>query len=156
MAAFAGESQANRKYLAYAKQAEREGKVNAARMFRAAAEAETVHALKELQRAGKIGTTAENLADAIAGENYENTDMYPGFADAAEADGDAAAARMFRQIAEVEGIHESLFADMLEKLETDSGELHFFVCPVCGNVELERPEACRVCGVPGEKFTEAG
>jgi len=154
MAAFAGESQANRKYLAFAKQAEKEGKLNAARMFRAAAEAETIHAHKELALAGKIGTTAENLAAAIEGETYEKTTMYPDFADVAETEGKTAIAKLFRSIAVVEGIHADLFTEMLDKLETDSGELVFYVCPVCGNVEIERPDACRVCNVPGDKFIE--
>jgi rubrerythrin len=81
MAAFAGESQANRKYTAYAKKAEAEGKMNAAKLFRAAADAETIHALKEFEVAGKTGTTADNLKDSVAGETYEYKDMYPGFVD---------------------------------------------------------------------------
>lgn len=155
MAAFAGESQANRKYLAYAKKAEKEGKLNAARLFRAVAEAEAIHALKELERAGQVGTTAENLAAAIAGENYENVTMYPDFAAEADADGQAPVAKLFRMIAEVEGVHEALFTKALAALEDDSEELTFFVCPFCGYVELGRPDKCPVCGAPGEKFIEA-
>ncbi len=154
MEAFAGESQANRRYLAYAKKADKEGKLNAARLFRAVAEAETIHAHKWLEKARKIGTTAENLADAITGEAEENTEMYPDFAKVAEADGESAVARLFTMVAEVEGIHAKLFADCLAKLESDDAELHFFVCPFCGNVELERPDKCHVCGVPGDKFVE--
>lgn len=154
MEAFAGESQANRTYLAYAKQAEKEGHHNAARLFRAVAEAETIHAHKWLERAGKVGTTAENLAAAVAGETYEHRTMYPDFAEVADAEGDSRVARLFRMIGEVEGIHSTLFADCLEKLATDSGELRFYVCPVCGNVELERPDKCHLCGVPGDKFVE--
>ncbi len=154
MEAFAGESQANRTYLAYAKQAEKEGHHNAARLFRAVAEAETIHAHKWLERAGRIGSTAENLAAAVEGETYEHQTMYPDFAAVADAEGKGGVARLFRSVAEVEGIHSALFADCLEKLATDSGELHFYVCPVCGNVELERPDKCRVCGVPGDTFVE--
>ena len=98
---------------AYAKKAEKEGKLNAARLFRAVAEAETIHALKELERAGQVGTTAENLAAAIAGENYENVTMYPDFAAEADADGQAPVAKLFRMIAEVEGVHEALFKNCL-------------------------------------------
>lgn len=154
MAAFAGESQANRKYLAYARKAEKEGKVNAARMFRAAAEAETIHALREFELAGKVGTTADNLKDAIEGETYEKQSMYPDFAEVADTEGEKSIARLFRSIAEVEGVHADLYAKMLEELENDNGEYVFYVCPVCGHVEIGRPDVCRICGVKGEKFIE--
>mgnify|MGYP000908200308 FL=1 len=154
MEAFTGESEANRKYLAYAKQAEKEGKLNAARLFRAVAEAETIHAHKWLERAKKIGTTEENLADAIAGEQHEATVMYPDFGEVAEHEGNKSLARAFRMVGQVEGIHADRFGAVLEALATDSGELVFYVCPYCGNVELERPDKCSVCGVPGDTFIE--
>ena len=79
MAAFAGESQANRRYLAYAKKADEDGFAQVARLFRAAAAAETVHALTHLRTAGQVKSTAENLQEAISGENYESSVMYPDF-----------------------------------------------------------------------------
>ena len=95
MEAFAGESQANRKYTAYAKKAEADGKINAAKLFKAAADAETLHALKHFEVAGKIHTTAENLKDAVAGETHEFTEMYPDFLKTAEAEGNQDAIKTF-------------------------------------------------------------
>ena len=129
MAAFAGESQANRKYTAYAKKAEKDGKINAAKLFRAAADAETLHALKEFEVAGKIGTTADNVKDGIAGETYEYTKMYPDFIKDAEAEGNKA----------------------LENLD-QTEEVFYYLCPVCGNIEKSQPEKCSICGVAGTKF----
>lgn len=154
MAAFAGESQANRKYLAYAKVAEKEGKLNAARLFRAAAEAETIHAHNEFKLAGKLGTTAENLKDAFDGETYENVTMYPDFAQDADAEGESKIAQLFRQIAEAEGVHAKLYQDQIDALETDAEDLVFYLCPVCGNIETARPDVCYICGVKGSLFEE--
>ncbi len=154
MEAFAGESQANRKYLLYAKQAEKEGKLNAARLFRAAAEAETIHAHREFELAGKVGSTADNLRDAIGGETYERDTMYPDFADVAESEQEARVSRLFRQIAQVEGVHAKLYEEALEALESDTGELVFYVCPICGYVEAGRPDRCPICNARGETFLE--
>jgi len=152
MAAFAGESQANRKYTAYAKKAEAEGKLNAAKLFRAAADAETLHALKHFEVAGKIGSTADNLKDAVAGETYEYKDMYPDFVKQAEAEGNKAAALMsFKFAMQAEEVHARLYQEALENLDKEE-EVFYYLCPVCGNIEKAVPEKCPICGVPGSKF----
>jgi rubrerythrin/Fe-S-cluster-containing hydrogenase component 2 len=151
MEAFAGESQANRKYLAYAKKAEKEGKLNAAKLFRAAADAETLHALKQFEVAGKIGSTVDNLKDGIAGETYEYKEMYPVFVKEAEAAGDKAALMAFTFAMKAEEVHAKLYQEALENLD-QTEEVFYYLCPVCGNIEKFVPEKCSICGVPGEKF----
>jgi len=151
MAAFAGESQANRKYLAYARQAEAEGKLNAAKLFRAAADAETIHAMKELELAGRVGSTADNLKDAIEGETHEYKSMYPGFVKTAEAEDNRAAQRAFTFAMKAEEVHARLYTDALNNMDA-AGEVFYYLCPVCGNIEFAPPEACPICGVPGSKF----
>jgi rubrerythrin/Fe-S-cluster-containing hydrogenase component 2 len=151
MEAFAGESQANRKYLAYAKKAEKEGKLNAAKLFRAAADAETLHALKLLEVAGKIGSTADNLKDGIAGETYEYKEMYPEFVKEAEAAGNKAALMAFTFAMKAEEVHAKLYKEALENLD-QTEEVFYYLCPVCGNIDKFVPEKCSICGVPGGKF----
>jgi len=151
MAAFAGEAQANRKYTAYAKRAEQEGKLNAAKLFRAAADAETLHALKHFEVAGKIGTTADNLDDAVNGETYEFKEMYPEFIKVAEAEGNKAAVMSFKLAMKAEEVHAKLYKEALENID-ETEEVFYYLCPVCGNIEKSRPEKCSICGVPGEKF----
>ncbi len=151
MAAFAGESQANRKYTAYAKKAEKEGKPNAAKLFRAAADAETLHALKHFEVAGKIGSTADNLKDAVAGETYEYKDMYPDFVKEAEAAGNKAALMSFTNAMKAEEVHARLYQEALDNID-NSEEVFYYLCPVCGNIEKVRPDKCSICGVSGEKF----
>ncbi len=151
MAAFAGESQANRKYLAYARKAEAEGKKNAAKLFRTAAEAETLHALKEYELAGKIGTTADNLKDAIAGETYEYSEMYPSFLKVANKEDNKAAAVVFSQAQKAEEVHARLYKEALEALDKTE-EIFYYLCPICGNIEKSIPEKCSICGAPGSKF----
>lgn len=151
MAAFAGESQANRKYLAYAKKAEAEGKINAAKLFRAAAEAETLHAHKHFEVAGKIKDTAANLKDAVAGETYEYKDMYPEFLKAAEEEGNQAAIRTFTYALKAEEVHAKLYEEALADIDS-AEEAFYYLCPVCGNIEKAVPEKCFICNVPGEKF----
>lgn len=153
MAAFAGESQANRKYMAYARKAEQEGKHNAAKLFRAAADAETLHALKQFEIAGKIGSTADNLKDGIAGETYEYRQMYPGFVEEAEAAGNKAALMAFTFAMKAEEVHARLYEDALDNID-QTEEVFYYLCPVCGNIEKSRPEKCVICGVPGDKFIE--
>jgi rubrerythrin len=116
MEAFAGEAQANRKYLAYAKKAEAEGKTNAAKLFRAASDAETLHALKHFDVAGKTSSTAENLKDAVAGETLEYKDMYPGFVKTAEEEGNKAAVVSFTFAMKAEEVHARLYKEALEIL----------------------------------------
>lgn len=151
MAAFAGESQANRKYLAYAKKAEKEGKLNAAKLFRAAADAETIHALKHFEVAGKIGSTADNLKDGVSGETYEFKDMYPDFVKEAEAEGNKAALMSFTFAMKAEEVHAGLYKEALENLD-NTEEVFYYLCPVCGNIEKSVPEKCKICGAPGDKF----
>ncbi|MBM3150918.1 MAG: rubrerythrin family protein [Chloroflexi bacterium] len=152
-AAFAGESQANRKYLAFAKKADEEGHKQVARLFRAAAHAETVHALNHFKAAGEIKSTAENLQAAIAGENYEVVSMYPPMLAEAETSGEKAASRSFRWALEVEKIHEALYRKAAELLGKPMPETDYYVCPMCGFTH-EGPfeDKCPVCGAPGEKF----
>ena len=149
--AFAGEAQANRKYLAYSKKAEKDGKPNAAKLFRATSDAETLHALKHFEVAGKIHATAENLKDAVAGETHEYQDMYPDFVKQAEAEGNKAALMTFTFAMRAEEVHARLYQEALENLD-ETEEVFYYLCPVCGNIEKSRPDKCSICGVPGEKF----
>ncbi len=151
MDAFAGESQANRKYTAYAKKAEAEGKTNAAKLFRAAADAETIHALRHFEVAGKVGTTAENLQDGINGETYEFETMYPPFVEQAEAEGNKAAVQTFTYAMKAEKVHAKLYKEALENID-ETEEVTYYLCPVCGNIEKGIPDKCSICGVPGSKF----
>jgi len=151
MEAFAGESQANRMYTAFAKKAEAEGKTNAAKLFRAAADAETLHALKHLEVAGKIGTTAENLKAGVEGETYEYKDMYPEFLKDAEAEGNKAAIMTFTFAMKAEEVHARLYQEALDNID-QTEEVFYYLCPVCGNIEKAVPEKCSICGVPGSKF----
>lgn len=153
MAAFAGESQANRKYLAFAKKADEEGFAQVARLFRAAAAAETIHALTHLRTAGEVKSTAENLQAAAAGENYEATSMYPEFIQQAEAEGEKRALTSFKWALEAEKVHEILYRQALESLGKETEAYDYYVCPVCGYTHARNaPEKCPVCGVPGERF----
>lgn len=157
MSAFAGESQANRKYLAFAKQAEADGYPEIAKLFRAAADAETIHALAHFKVAGGIKSTAENLKAAIAGENYEHTEMYPEFIKEAEAEGNKAAVRTFTYANEVEKVHEALYKAAAEVLASgkDLEAKKLYICPVCGDLEYGNPpDVCPVCGAKGSVFKE--
>ncbi|HBI33918.1 MAG TPA: rubrerythrin [Candidatus Moranbacteria bacterium] len=154
-AAFAGESQANRKYLAFAKAAEKEGKNNLAKLFRAVAEGETIHALKHLANLGEIKNSAENVKSAIAGETYEIETMYPEFISDAQKDEEKISEKGFTWANEVEKKHQKEFVSALSEIEAgqDLAEQKYFVCQVCGQLELgEAPEVCPVCGAPREKF----
>ena len=152
-AAFAGESQANRRYLFFAEKAEEAGQKQVARLFRAAAEAETVHARNHLNVLGDIKSIKENLEAAINGENYEFTEMYPGFIARAGSESNQPAERSFSLANKVEKIHHGLFQQALSGLESGIKEEPFFVCQVCGNtVEREAPEKCPICGVPRSQF----
>ncbi len=155
--AFAGESQANRKYLAFAKKAEEEGYTQIAKLFRAAAEAETIHAHAHLRVMGGIKSTAENLQTAIAGEGEEFKKMYPMFVAEAQNEGNKQAENSFQNALEVEEIHHGLYSKAAEALQSgsDLAATSIYVCPVCGNtVEGDVPQKCPICGVPGAKFFE--
>jgi rubrerythrin len=143
--AFSGESQANRKYTAFAKKAESEGYKQIAKLFRAAAEAETVHALNHLRELGVVRTTKENLGAAIAGETYEFEDMYPQMIADAQSEGNKRAEISFTYANAVEKIHAALYKKALENLGKNE-DVDYYVCQVCGNtVEGEPPDKCPIC-----------
>jgi rubrerythrin len=153
--AFAGESQANRKYTYFAEKAEESGNKQVARLFRAAAEAESVHARNHLRVLGDVKTDAENLAAAIGGEYYEFTNMYPDFIEQAKAENNQEAVGSFNLANKVEQVHHKLFQGALKNLEAgrEIKDAPYYVCQVCGNtVEGEAPERCPICGSPREKF----
>ena len=153
--AFAGESQANRKYLFFSEKADEAGNKRVASLFRATAEAETVHARNHLRVLGEIKSDKENLQAAIGGENYEFTEMYPGFIEQAKAEGNQKAENTFDLANKVEQIHHRLFQAALKDLEAGKAgkEAPYYVCQVCGNtVEGEAPERCPVCGAPRSRF----
>ncbi len=152
--AFAGESQANRKYLAFAKKAEQEGFINVARLFRTAAEAETIHALGHFQALGGVGSTVENLRAAVAGETYEFTQMYPPMVQQAEAENHRAK-RMFAFAEKAEAVHARLYQMALDAVAQgkDMAETSFYLCPVCGHIEMGQPKAaCPICSTPAARF----
>lgn len=150
--AFAGESQANRKYLAFAKKAEQDGFPQVAKLFRAAAEAETVHAHAHLREMGGIKTTKENLEAAIGGETHEFEAMYPGMIEDAKAEGNQGALRSFMFANEVEKIHADLYKKALAALGKNA-DVEYYVCQVCGNtVENEIPDECPVCKAKKQAF----
>ncbi len=150
--AFAGESQANRKYLAFAKKAEQEGYKQVAKLFRAAAEAETIHAHNHLRELKGIKSTKENLEAAINGESYEFQKMYPEMIKDAEEEGNKSALRSFNFANEVEKVHAELYKKALENLGNNE-EVDYYVCGICGyTVEGEAPDKCPVCNANKEKF----
>jgi len=154
-AAFAGESQANRMYLAFAKKADEEGFPQIAKLFRAAAEAETVHALNHLQVMGQIKTTNDNLGTAVSGETYEFKKMYPDFIADAKKEGNKKAEVSFDYANRVEQIHAGLYQKALDALKNKQQPIkaEYWVCPVCGNTfEGSAPDACPICATPKAKF----
>jgi len=155
--AFAGESQANRKYLAFAKKAEQDGFPQVAKLFRAAAAAETIHAHAHFRVMGGVEGTEENLQTAILGEGLEFKEMYPKFVSEAEAEGNKPAAISFKNALAVEEIHHSLYSKALEAVKSGSDlpQTKIYVCSVCGNtVEGSAPDQCPVCGASKEQFKE--
>jgi rubrerythrin len=153
--AFAGESQANRKYLAFAKKADEEGLPQVAKLFRAIAEAETIHAHNHLRALNEVKTTSENLQTAKNGENYEVVSMYPPMLATAETEGHKQAARSFKWAMEVEKVHEVLYNQALEKIGKESSTLDYYICPVCGFThEGPMVENCPVCGTLAGRFIQ--
>jgi len=155
--AFAGESQARMKYTAFANKAEREGYPQVAKLFRAIAYAEQVHAINHLRELGGIGSTADNLAAAVGGENFENTEMYPAFDAVAKLQEEKGAIRSIHFALEAEKIHEALYGEAKESvaagqdIEADS----VYVCPVCGHTATdEAPDTCPICGLPKKKYRQ--
>jgi rubrerythrin len=156
--AFGGESEANRKYLAFARQADKEGLPQIAKLFRAAAEAETIHALAHLQNAGGVRSTLENLESAVAGETYEFSEMYPPMVEQAKAEGHKAKT-MLGFANQAERVHAGLFAQALEALRSgaDLSGMDVYLCPVCGDVEFGvPPERCPICNAPGARYQKIG
>jgi rubrerythrin len=153
--AFAGESQANRKYLAFAQKADEEGFGQAAKLFRAAASAETIHAHNHLKVMGGINSTKENIREAIEGETHEYTKMYPEMIMKAEKERDSqAAVRSFDLANKVESIHASLYQKALDHLGNNE-PVDYYVCRICGNtVENSAPDKCHICSAPGSMFVK--
>jgi rubrerythrin len=152
--AFAGESQANQKYRAFAKEAEQEGFANVARLFRTAAEAERIHAEGHLKAMDGVGSTVENLQAAIGGETYEFTSMYPPMIAQAQAEGHKGK-RMFEYALKAEEVHAMLYKAALQAAQQgkDLTESEIYLCPVCGRIEFGKPTAdCPVCGTKAARF----
>lgn len=150
--AFAGESQANRKYLAFAQKADKDGYPLVARLFRAAAEAETIHAHMHLRNMGGIGSTEENLRVAVSGETFEFEKMYPAFIEDAQAEGEKAALRGFQLASEAEKVHAELYQKALDNLDKVE-DTEVYLCPFCGHVaEVAAPDACPICGAKGASY----
>jgi rubrerythrin len=155
--AFAGESQANQKYRAFAKKAELDGLPNIARLFRTAAEAERIHAEGHLRALEGVGSTGDNLKAAIEGETYEYTTMYPPMLALAQAEGHRARI-MFGFAVKAEAVHAELYQRALEAAAQgkDLAEARFYLCPVCGYIEFGAPpETCPICGTKKDKFVAA-
>lgn len=156
--AFAGESQANRKYLAYSKKAEQEGYPVVAALFRAAAEAETLHALAHFNNMGGVRSTLDNLKDAVSGETHEYTEMYPPMVEQAQKEGHKGKV-MLNYALQAEKIHASLFQKALEALQQgkDLSGVEIYLCPICGDIEFVKPSAkCQICGAAPERFQRIG
>ncbi len=151
--AFAGESQANRKYLAFAAKADQEGYPQAARLFRAAAEAETVHAHAHLRALQGVKSTKENLLEAVSGETHEFKSMYPAMIATAQAEGHKQAERSFQYANDVEKVHAALYQQFVDNLEKGKENYPYYVCSVCGfTAEGSAPDVCPVCGSKGSVF----
>lgn len=156
-AAFAGESQANRMYLAFAKVAQEEGFPQIAKLFKAAAEAETVHAHNHLRVMGQVKSTADNLSTAVSGETYEFTKMYPQMIEEAKKEGNKKAVQSFDYANKVEAIHANLYKKAIDAVKTkkDLPTAPLSVCPICGNTfEGNEPDNCPICATPKAKFTK--
>lgn len=153
--AFAGESQANRKYLLYAEQAEKDGFKGIAKLFRATAAAETIHAFAEFKALGGVNNTAENLQAAINGETYEFSDMYPPMITEAEAQGNTDALRIFKYANAAEKVHAKLYQDALNDMNGISDEEEYYLCPICGYIHKGKTtDACPICGAKASVFKQ--
>ncbi len=155
--AFAGESQANRKYQAFSEKAAAEGFNNVATLYKAASEAEAIHAKKLLKVLSAIESTQKNLETSIAGETHEFTHMYPEFVKLAETEGKSDAVLAFTHAMKAEQVHATLYKKALDMVKSgkDIGREKIFLCPVCGNIEVGKvPDKCPICGVFGKQFRE--
>jgi rubrerythrin len=150
--AFSGESQANQRYLAFAKKADQEGFAQIARLFRAAAAAESVHAGNHLRADEGVKSTLENLKEALGGENYEVNSMYPPMLATAQEENQKKAATSFGWALEVEKIHAALYTEAINNMDSKE-DYEYTICPFCGYTHKgPAPEKCPVCGAPGSKF----
>ncbi len=153
--AFSGESQAHMKYLIFSDVAEKEGKPNIARLFRAIAYAEEVHAKNHLKVLGGVGNTLENLGVAVGGETFEVEEMYPVYNNDAKLQGEKEAETSTHYAMEAEKIHAKMY-ERAKKVVANGEDIDLndvYICCVCGyTVEGEVPEHCLVCGVKREKF----
>jgi rubrerythrin len=157
MEAFAGESQANRKYFAFSEKAAEEGFRNIAVLYKAASEAEAIHAKKLLKVLAAVENTEKNLGTSIAGETHEFTSMYPAFVKEAEAEKRSDAVLAFTYAMKAEQVHAALYKKALDALKAghDIGREKIFLCPVCGNIEIGKaPEKCPICAAFGKQFRE--
>jgi rubrerythrin len=155
--AFAGESQANRKYQAFSEKAAAEGFNNVATLYKAASEAEAIHAKKLLKVLSAIESTQKNLETSIEGETHEFTHMYPEFVKLAETEGKSDALLAFTHAMKAEQVHATLYKKALDMVKSgkDIGREKIFLCPVCGNIEVGKvPDKCPICGVFGKQFRE--
>lgn len=155
--AFAGESQANRKYQAFSEKAAEEGFKNVAILYKAASEAEAIHAKKLLKVLSAVGPTGKNLEASIEGETHEYTSMYPEFIRAAEAEKRSDAVLAFTHAMKAEEVHAGLYKKALAAVNagTDLGREKIFLCPICGNIEIGKvPDKCPICSVFGKQFRE--
>ncbi len=152
--AFAGESQANRKYLAFSQKAKGEGFDKVGRLFQAVADAETIHAHKHLQVIKGVNSTLENLKEAVSGEYHEFTEMYPAFIAQAKEEGNKEAQYSFQNANEAEMVHHGLYEQALAAVEAglDFPAEEFMLCPVCGWVGPDDPGRCPICGTPSSAF----
>jgi rubrerythrin len=153
--AFMGESQASRRYLIYAQKAEEEGFPQVGKLFRAAAEAETVHAFNHIRTIGQTGSTAENLKIAVGGEKLEFKHMYPDYIKTAKKEKNMQAVWSFNVAGQVERVHANLFTEAMKtmKVGKELAKVDYYVCSVCGNTfENEVPSQCPICGSPKEKI----
>ncbi len=155
LAALGGEAKANRKYGAFSEKAAAEGYKMIGKLFKAASEAEAIHAKRLMKVLGTIGTTQENLESGVKGETYEYTEMYPGFLKEAQAEGDKDAETAFYYALKAEQVHANLYKAALEAVRNgkDLSAGKVFLCPVCGNIEIgEAPSRCPICSVPGHMW----
>ena len=155
--AFGGESMAYRRYIMFAEKADKEGYPQAAKLFRAAADAEAVHAQNHFNAMDGVGSTRDNLMAAVIGEHQEFTGMYPMFIEEAEWERNARGLRTFQWANEVEKVHHKHFEAALAAVN-DGKPLEdktYFVCQVCGNtVDGEPPDKCPICGTPKAQFKQ--
>lgn len=156
--ALAGESMANRRYLAFARKAEEEGFTQVAKLFRAAAESETIHAFNHLDVIGEVKSTGQNLQSAVSGETFEFKKMYPEYLSVAKQEGNKRAVWSFDVAGKVEQVHANLFLKAVDAVEKkqEIEKLDYYICGVCGNtVEKTPPEKCPICGAPKSRFFKA-